>query len=658
MAIALALSAFLALQDAKELVERLRSESLDERTAACEKLKALGKAALSELERATSDRDADVAGRARQLVRAINLRSKLSARLLAAMPGVDDRLAGDDAHAWTEALHEAVAKDRSDARRHPELTKDDVDVLAAAALRAATDAERAATCTIVAEWRLSSATPEVVKLLDGNLRGQAARTLARLGAKDAAPQIVPLLQDKRVSVRWEAARALADLGAKSALPAIMPLLDDENDMLRQGATYAIEHLDARDRIPDLLRVMREGPPGAGSGMTAALVRMRAVEAVPELVKMLKHERPNARCTAADALGRLGAAEAVPDLVKALADDDDNVRFASARAVGLLRAKEAVPALKELVRAGAAPSGKDRVRAAAARALALCGASDAIPAIAKLLEDEAGFVRMTAAHALALLRAKETAPAVARLLSDKEAYVRGGAALALASLAPERVDAILPLLKDEDATARSRVALALGRTGDAPSVVKLTPLLADESSDVRTAAAGALGEIGDASAIPALEKLLDDQDWSVGFTAGGAVCACGSRKGVPALLRARYNMVWLNSVVAPKPWKRLGEKAFDGNPGDSGRRILERVAAAAGMTLEMPEGFREHERRALYEDWWHVLRGERATLRDAFVAVMRTAPGFEAVLEADRIRILPRDDAHALWAEWWEKESRK
>src|SRR2546422_8927617 len=95
-------------RQARELVGQLRSESFDERQEATRKLKVLGRAALPELEKAAKDPDAEVAERARNLLRVIPVREVLSTRFSEVIPGVEERLAFGDEHTWTKVLLEVT----------------------------------------------------------------------------------------------------------------------------------------------------------------------------------------------------------------------------------------------------------------------------------------------------------------------------------------------------------------------------------------------------------------------------------------------------------------------------------------------------------------------------------------------------------------------
>src|SRR6185295_2365970 len=99
----------LALQDgARELVEKLRSDTIAERETAMRRLRELGKEAAPVLEKAAKDPDAEVARRAGFLLRCLALQDSLSPALRKAVPGIEDLLAAGRTRAWTEAFLRAA----------------------------------------------------------------------------------------------------------------------------------------------------------------------------------------------------------------------------------------------------------------------------------------------------------------------------------------------------------------------------------------------------------------------------------------------------------------------------------------------------------------------------------------------------------------------
>lgn len=307
----LILAVLMAAQaDASALIDRLRSDLLEEREEATLALKALGKAAAPALELAAKSEDPEVAGRAGMLLRRMELQASIPPRLARNFPGLEDRLAGGDP-AWKDVLLESVEEDRRGSRRHPDLTSDDLGFLLPRALRGCVTAvERRQVCGWIGTYGLRSAIPELLPLLgdaDPGVRLTAAHALASLGVKEAVPALVRLLEDPVGNVRARALWALADLEAKDQASRIAPLLVDPERQVRCYAAAGLRRMGAMD---------------------VAAAKLRAAQVDPD---------PAVRVRAIEGLLRVGPRGLLDDLRTLLRDSDEKVRVAALEALGRLEA---------------------------------------------------------------------------------------------------------------------------------------------------------------------------------------------------------------------------------------------------------------------------------------------------------------------------------
>jgi HEAT repeat protein len=299
----------LALQnDPASLVEKLRSDRVEEREDATRRLKALGRAAAPALEKAAKDRDAEVAARARQLLRVLELRETLPAKLREALPGVEDRLAAGDDHAWTEAFLEANELDLGPEELRP--------LLRPAFRGARSEREKREMASAAGRHRLGEAIPDLISFLQDEsprTRRHAAEALAALEARDQAKAIVPLLKHPALGVRGNAADLLGELGARESVPDLLPLLDDAEPHIRWHALQA-------------------------------LALLRAPDAAPKAARLLGDADASVRLEAARAIGELGGRDSETDLAALLKDDAPAVRTAAARSLCALGSRKGVPLL--------------------------------------------------------------------------------------------------------------------------------------------------------------------------------------------------------------------------------------------------------------------------------------------------------------------------
>lgn len=145
------------------------------------------------------------------------------------------------------------------------------------------------------------------------------------------------LETESISVRFAAVHHLGKLGAREAIPDIVPLLEDPDFTVRAGAVVALTRLDAREAAGPVARALGDESPG---------VRQRAAEglavlgrddpsAVPALVRALEDENRHVRRTVLATLTTLGAVVAIPAIE------------ASARREGIWQRRHAKRALRSL-----------------------------------------------------------------------------------------------------------------------------------------------------------------------------------------------------------------------------------------------------------------------------------------------------------------------
>lgn len=129
---------------------------------------------------------------------------------------------------------------------------------------------------------------EIAKVLDDELRGEAAKTaayaLASIGAKQYAKNVAKLLEQKYR--RGDAAKALALMGAEEYKVRIAQLLDDESELVRADALLALAIFNAREYIPRIARFLKD--PGFLSHYAAeALVLMGEMKYARECVPLVE-----------------------------------------------------------------------------------------------------------------------------------------------------------------------------------------------------------------------------------------------------------------------------------------------------------------------------------------------------------------------------------
>ncbi|HLF94707.1 MAG TPA: HEAT repeat domain-containing protein [Planctomycetota bacterium] len=397
-----------ASEQAHRLVERLASEKIDDREEAALKLRELGKAALPALEKAAAHDDAEVASRARGLLRRISIQDRVTDRLLRSIPEAEHLLTSHDPHGWTEVFLEATAV-RGGTRAHPELRVEDVDGLGGPAVRAAkTIQEKRSVCLAIRRWKLRTSAPELTGFLsadDSYTRGMAALSLGELGVRESVTAIVPLLGDKDGQVRQLAVRGLYAIADVRATSSILPSLRDADSPCRSWAAAILARIGAKETTGEILKLLADTSDPVRRSSALALTKLGSTELGPALIGLLGPQHPrDVRAGSASMLGQLGIQEALPWIRKLLEDREFSVRGAAASALGDLGDKESRVSLEGLLDDGAIT-----VRSRVVRALWRIGVPEAIPTLNRLLADEYREIRVSAAEGLCHLGSREGVP---------------------------------------------------------------------------------------------------------------------------------------------------------------------------------------------------------------------------------------------------------
>jgi elongation factor Ts len=191
----------------------------------------------------------------------------------------------------------------------------------------------------------------------------------------------PFLDEALASPRWlarrQAAHALSKLGRREDAARLLPLIADEEDAVASRAYAAAAGTGCPSVVAPLVGQLSRGDAEHQATLTAALASLGGL-AVPALVEALRDGlHPDIRRHAADALAFLGSPEvdrAVLPLTEALQDPQEPVRLAALNALGNLHLPAADAAVDRATR-----SGDPALRCLAVRLAARLAQRTAVPA---------------------------------------------------------------------------------------------------------------------------------------------------------------------------------------------------------------------------------------------------------------------------------------
>lgn len=192
-----------------------------------------------------------------------------------------------------------------------------------------------------------------------NTRRLTAILLGKLGARDAAPRIAELLQDK--DARGGALDALGALKAAEAVPAIAELMRTaDKERARIACLGTLAAIGGDEALQDILSALSDKGAAVRFGAQFALEKMKAVE--PLRARLLDAD-PRVRLHAIHALGRIADAAARDDLLALLDSEDPIVRGFVAEAVAPMLQPSDADALRAHLDKETHPFARGKIEAA-------------------------------------------------------------------------------------------------------------------------------------------------------------------------------------------------------------------------------------------------------------------------------------------------------
>lgn len=211
------------------------------------------------------------------------------------------------------------------------------------------------------EGRHAAAAPAIVERF-GRERDFYIReilTWTALRMPDAAlPHVRAALNSPRWLARLQALHTLSKVGSRDDAAYLDPLIADPVDAVAARAYWAAAQTRDPRVVPALVAQLSRGDSEHQNSLTVALGSFGAA-AVPALVAALVGGTPEARRHAADTLSSMGspdADDAAQALAAAIADPDEGVRLAALNALGQLVVPSAWAAIDE---AAGSPESKMR-----------------------------------------------------------------------------------------------------------------------------------------------------------------------------------------------------------------------------------------------------------------------------------------------------------
>lgn len=440
----------------EQAIASLYSDDIAERERGSATLSRLGVLAVARLKELASTSDPEIAGRAKYLIRRIEISGHLSKGIRIRVPEIVDSLTNSDDSATTKSFL-LLTSSWKDADSGACILGKDLECLVLPAWRGAlSEDDQIGVCRAIGKWRLQGCGGVLADALTSpysRVRSAAAIASGCTRATETLPQLL------RIASSDDAARV---------------------DALR--ALEAMEHPDCAELARGALTNINPAVRAAAVGVLVGLLGPKSTDLV---VPFLTDPDSLVRRVTVMALSPIHSPESRRALLPLLADSDSEVRMLALEDLGMSGDVSLIPSLVSQL-------DKKENRASVITALAQLKTPNFENYLRECLVSEDAFVRGAAIRALSNYEGfQPDLPTLRELLCHESAVVRIASLEAVTRQGVRGLDGlVLNMTNDENPLVRKASIEYLSQYGDGP-VGRLERLLADSDSRVRVAIARAM-----------------------------------------------------------------------------------------------------------------------------------------------------------------------
>lgn len=350
----------------------------------------------------------------------------------------------------------------------------DADASLLSAIRNASSERRKVLLPLVTR---SSAAPEIADCLsdtDHEIRALTCDTLARLGNPAVVKRLFPLLQDDNLRVVHSATAAIQALGSRETLELASQAADSANPIVRRSALRILSYFGDSSALKPLLKGLNDTDPRVQEAAIQGLPFLEVSEALEALFDSAKSANARTRAMAMRAFGQLqtGSETVYSILMEGLKDSDSWTRYYSCQSLGRLKF---IPASSDVAKLLDDDAGQ--VRVAAVEALSHFDSPVAHKALKTAAESSDLEVRRAALVGLGLVRRAEDLPVLLSAASSADVATRLMALSAIANFTTGRVlGALSSAASDSDEQVSTSAISLLGTRREQEATEVLVELL--------------------------------------------------------------------------------------------------------------------------------------------------------------------------------------
>lgn len=321
---------------------------------------------------------------------------------------------------------------------------------------------------------------------DPEIRALTCDTLARLGNPQVVGRLFPLLTDENLRVVHSATAAIQALGSRETRELAVKAAQSPFPVVRRSALRILSYFGDNSALQPLLNGLNDPDPRVQEAAIHGLPFIDNEQARVALYKSAESEVSRTRAMSLRALGQLqnGSEKVYTLLLNGLDDSDAWVRYYSCQSLGRLRYVPASSAVSKLL-----DDEAGQVRVAAVEALSHFDSPAAHKALRQAAESSDLEVRRAGLVGLGLARRIEDLPVLLSAASSADAATRLMALSAIANFPSDRVLGILSsAATDADEQVSTSAVTFLGARPEQEATEVLVELLSVPSLSDRAKAA--------------------------------------------------------------------------------------------------------------------------------------------------------------------------
>ncbi len=337
-----------------------------------------------------------------------------------------------------------------------------------------------------------------LKDTDPEIRALASDTLVRLGNPIVIASLFPLLEDENLRVVHAATATIQALGSHETLQLAVIAANSKNPVVRRSAIRILSYFGDSSALVPTIAGLADSDPRVQEAAIHGLPFIDSPEALEALFKMTKNATDRLRALAMRSLGQLSNPEekVFATLINGLSDRDSWTRYYSCQSLGRLKYDQAAIHIAKLL-----DDEAGQVRVAAVEALSHFQSSVAHDALKTAAEKSDIEVRRAAMIGLGLVRKIETLPLLLTAIKSADPATRLVALSAAANFPTERVlGSLSAAASDSDAQISNSAIHLLGARQEQEATEVLVELLPNQKLSDRVKAALLLPSNGRVSGI--------------------------------------------------------------------------------------------------------------------------------------------------------------